>query len=340
MHADLGLFVPQNVPLYPKKDYGLCRYVISESGECESGEGSAAAPLHHSAIDRPVESTLFVFPHRARELGTFREYIVGLFAATSSLFHDRIIAFDKAARKRVSQRRDLELTDFNQFLDIKTAVIDSIGVGVVDAHREPSSGPARKQKSQACNNWNSGRCTADAGTCRGLHICNALTALTACRTELVVPIWLRAGGSGTHPAVSPFPFPYHLLIPPRWPPGAAPNDRYDPDVPAAPQAAVDDRRSRSRAGHCSGLAIDPNSSSTYTSADPEPEAKASSSQRPDLAWLGKIMAWLKAWLAWLPSSQSQHITIEEDIKIISEVPWAAGDALGSLWEMSQRGSQR
>ncbi|KAJ7921047.1 hypothetical protein B0H13DRAFT_1583500, partial [Mycena leptocephala] len=75
-------------------------------------------------------------------------------------------------RNRVAQRRDLELTDFSQFLDLKVAVIDSIGVGVVDAHREPSSGATRKPKSEACNNWNKGRCTADAGTCRRLHVCN------------------------------------------------------------------------------------------------------------------------------------------------------------------------
>ncbi|KAJ6587754.1 hypothetical protein B0H10DRAFT_1831519, partial [Mycena sp. CBHHK59/15] len=117
-------------------------------------------------------ATLFIFAHRARELSTYREYIVGLFAATSSLFQDRIIAFDKAVRKLVCQRRDIELTDFNKFLHIKTAVVDSIGVGVVDAQRESSSGAVRKPKSQACNNWNNGRCTADAGTCCRLHICN------------------------------------------------------------------------------------------------------------------------------------------------------------------------
>ncbi|KAJ7254480.1 hypothetical protein C8J57DRAFT_1518615 [Mycena rebaudengoi] len=124
------------------------------------------------AFDRMCAATLFVFAHRAKELASYREYIVGLFAATSPLFHDRIISFDKAVRKRVTQRRDVELTDFNKFIDIKTAVIDSIGVGVVDAQREPSSGPTRKVKLQPCNNWNNGRCSADAGACRRLHICN------------------------------------------------------------------------------------------------------------------------------------------------------------------------
>ncbi|KAF7354026.1 C3H1-type domain-containing protein [Mycena venus] len=124
------------------------------------------------AFDRARAATLFVFPHRAQELTDYRDYVLAMFAATNSLFHDRIITFDKAARKRVAHRRDLELTDFHQFADIKVALIDSVGVGVVDTHREPSSGAARKPKSEACNNWNKGRCTADAGTCRRLHVCN------------------------------------------------------------------------------------------------------------------------------------------------------------------------
>ncbi|KAJ7673538.1 hypothetical protein B0H17DRAFT_1208353 [Mycena rosella] len=124
------------------------------------------------AFDRMHAAMLFIFPHHARELNGYRDYIISLFAATSNLFHCRIIEFDKAARKHVTQRRDIEFTDFVKFMDIKTAVIDSIGVGVLDAQRESSSGAARKSKSEACNNWNSGRCTANAGACRRLHICN------------------------------------------------------------------------------------------------------------------------------------------------------------------------
>lgn len=124
------------------------------------------------AFGRLCAATLFIFPHRAKELTEYREYLIALFAATSPIFHDRIISFDKAARKRITQRRDIELTDFSKFMDIKTAVIDAIGVGVVDNQRESSSGAARKPKSQPCNNWNNGRCSVDAGTCRRLHICN------------------------------------------------------------------------------------------------------------------------------------------------------------------------
>ncbi|KAJ7814483.1 hypothetical protein B0H13DRAFT_1576581, partial [Mycena leptocephala] len=65
-------------------------------------------------------------------------------------------------------RRNIELTDFHKFLDIKTALIEAIGVGVVGAQREPQSA-SRKPRYEACNNY---RCAADAGRCRCPHVCN------------------------------------------------------------------------------------------------------------------------------------------------------------------------
>ncbi|KAJ7821242.1 hypothetical protein B0H13DRAFT_1558666, partial [Mycena leptocephala] len=72
-------------------------------------------------FDRMRTATLFLFPHRARELAGYRDHIIGLFTATHATFHGRIIELDKAIRKRVVQRRELELTEFHKFLDIKTA---------------------------------------------------------------------------------------------------------------------------------------------------------------------------------------------------------------------------
>ncbi|KAJ6531057.1 hypothetical protein B0H19DRAFT_850999, partial [Mycena capillaripes] len=73
------------------------------------------------AFDPMRVATLFVLPHRAEELAGYRDYIVILFAATHFSFHSRIIELDNAVRKRVSQRRDIELTDFYKLMDIKTA---------------------------------------------------------------------------------------------------------------------------------------------------------------------------------------------------------------------------
>jgi hypothetical protein len=164
---------------------GLFSTTISDERSESIGEGvelrfGTVAPtkvvgdagMWNIAFDRMGSATVFVFPHRAKELRRYREYIVGLFAATNPIFHSRIISFDQAVRKRVAQRNDIELTDFSEFADIKTAVIDSIGVGVFDAQRDPTSGVVRRPKSEACNNWNRGHCTANAGSCRRLHVCN------------------------------------------------------------------------------------------------------------------------------------------------------------------------
>jgi len=65
------------------------------------------------AWNRALRATSTAFPHRAGELAEYAEYIIGLFAATDVHFHDRVILFDKAVRRRVGTHRDLELMDFN-----------------------------------------------------------------------------------------------------------------------------------------------------------------------------------------------------------------------------------
>ncbi|KAJ7076515.1 hypothetical protein C8R43DRAFT_1118466 [Mycena crocata] len=180
------------------------------------------------AFNRLCTATLFIFPHRAKELSRYREHIIGLFAATNPLFHGRIISYDQAVRKRITQRCDLELAAFADFMDIKTAVIDSIGVGVVDAQREPSSGVARKVKAQARNNWNINRCSLgtkaltaptlsrlptanriDLSFLIRLHACLALVSFFAqCVVVVVVSVEHILGGTSTlstSTITSPYP---------------------------------------------------------------------------------------------------------------------------------------
>ncbi|KIK34826.1 hypothetical protein CY34DRAFT_69095, partial [Suillus luteus UH-Slu-Lm8-n1] len=52
------------------------------------------------------------------ELNDYGNFIHKKFAQNISKYHLCIIAFDKAIRKRVSQRRDLQLSNFNQFTDL------------------------------------------------------------------------------------------------------------------------------------------------------------------------------------------------------------------------------
>jgi hypothetical protein len=60
----------------------------------------------------------FAFPHRLDELDDYGNYIHQKFAQNVTKYHSHIIAFDKAVRKCVSWRRDLQLTDFDHFSDL------------------------------------------------------------------------------------------------------------------------------------------------------------------------------------------------------------------------------
>ena len=68
-----------------------------------------------------------------QELSTYGEYIVNLFSVTHSSVHSRVIAFDKAVRKRVGSVRNLELSDFEKYADLKIAHMDSIRVSVISS---------------------------------------------------------------------------------------------------------------------------------------------------------------------------------------------------------------
>ena len=124
------------------------------------------------AWNRACRATSMAFPHRAGELADYAEYIIALFAATDILFHDRVILFDKAVRRRVGSRRDLELTHFDKFADLRTAHMDSIGAAVVRRSPIPKVSSTSRKKQEACNRWNEGLCLLDGSQCRRLHVCN------------------------------------------------------------------------------------------------------------------------------------------------------------------------
>ena len=126
------------------------------------------------AWNRTIRATVFAFPHRLQELTSYGEYIINLFAVTHPSVHGRVIAFDKAARKRVGSVRNLELSDFEKFADLKIAHMDSIGISVAS---EGEAGPKGKQskdwkKHEPCNKWNDGKCIQEEEDCRRQHVCN------------------------------------------------------------------------------------------------------------------------------------------------------------------------
>jgi hypothetical protein len=129
------------------------------------------------AWNRAVRATAFAFPHRVHELTCYGEYIVSLFAVTHPSVHSRVIAFDKAVRKRVGSVRNLELSDYERFADLKIAHMDSIGVSVVSGSSKEKGDQKGKRgknwkKDEPCNKWNEGKCGQSEEDCRRLHVCN------------------------------------------------------------------------------------------------------------------------------------------------------------------------
>src|SRR5271168_117600 len=96
----------------------------------------------------------------------------------SSHFHSRIISFDKAVRKRVGSVRNVELSDYLKFSDLKIAHVDSVGVSACaegsakwDQTRRQKRGKGWK-RSEPCNKWNDGTCGQKEEDCRRNHVCN------------------------------------------------------------------------------------------------------------------------------------------------------------------------
>jgi hypothetical protein len=129
------------------------------------------------AWNRTVRAIVFAFPHRHQELTSYGEYIISLFSVTHSTVHGRVIAFDRAVRKRVGSVRNLELSDFEKFADLKIAHMDSIGVAVSSGPSKNDKGKGAKRgrnwkKDEACNKWNDGKCNQEEEDCRRRHVCN------------------------------------------------------------------------------------------------------------------------------------------------------------------------
>jgi hypothetical protein len=129
------------------------------------------------AWNRAVRATTFAFPHRVSELTSYGEFIVNLFSVTHPSVHSRVVAFDKAVRKRVGSVRNLELSDFEKFADLKIVHMDSIGVSVVSGSSKEKGDQKGKhgknwKKDEPCNKWNDGKCAQSEDDCRRLHVCN------------------------------------------------------------------------------------------------------------------------------------------------------------------------
>jgi hypothetical protein len=132
------------------------------------------------AWNRTVRAIAFAFPHRHQELTSYGEYIINLFSVTHPTVHTRVIAFDRAVRKRVGSVRNLELSDFEKFANLKIAHMDSIGVAISSSPSKGDKGKGTKRgntgkswkKDEPCNKWNDWKCNQEEEDCRRQHVCN------------------------------------------------------------------------------------------------------------------------------------------------------------------------
>jgi hypothetical protein len=115
----------------------------------------------------------FAFPHRRDKIADYGKSIHQKFARSEVRFHPRILAFDRAVRKRVSRRNDLELSDFNQFADLFQAHCSSIGnqSGAQDSNASSGSKHHHGNPVECCRRWNNGVCTRSATSCNFKHAC-------------------------------------------------------------------------------------------------------------------------------------------------------------------------
>ena len=91
-----------------------------------------------------------------QELTNYGEYIINFFFVTHSSVHNQIITFDKAVQKRVGSVRNLKLSNFKKFADLKIAHMDSIRISVVSGSSKDDSGKKGKRgknwkKDEPCN---------------------------------------------------------------------------------------------------------------------------------------------------------------------------------------------
>jgi len=137
-------------------------------GAAEPSRKVSTAAEWSAAWRRATRAIAFAFPHRARELDDYGDYIEGEFAAKHTSAHQRIIWYDSAVRNVVRGGQSVLLTDSQRFLNLYSAIVLPDGVqygrGTSRATR-PSSG-----RGDICRRFNDGVCKSGA-SCRYKHAC-------------------------------------------------------------------------------------------------------------------------------------------------------------------------
>ncbi|EIW83092.1 hypothetical protein CONPUDRAFT_52565 [Coniophora puteana RWD-64-598 SS2] len=137
-----------------------------------------------SAWNQAISAYVYVFPYRRDELNLYSDHINGLFGAVGPRYHHLVIAYDKAVRTYVEQRRSLTLDNIAAFDSIKISHLFSIGLhGSSSSGSRPESSGGRsgsgggsgggggKKSNEPCHRWNKGTCPNSTKSCTYKHHC-------------------------------------------------------------------------------------------------------------------------------------------------------------------------
>jgi hypothetical protein len=106
-----------------------------------------------------LSATKFIFPHRARELKEYSDYISSYFASIQPIGHLKILNLDKVIQKRVGSVSDVSLNEFNKFHYLETRYLHRHGAGKSSASskekaNDKSGTGSNWRKSDPCRMWN------------------------------------------------------------------------------------------------------------------------------------------------------------------------------------------
>jgi hypothetical protein len=118
----------------------------------------------------------YIMPHRTNELRKYGDHMSQLFSAFGTSTHGRLINYDKAVRTLVASRRDITLSDYNEFQALRIAHLDHHGSGNYqasgsasrNAETKTNKSDAAKRRKEVCRRHNLGTCP---GSCGRLHAC-------------------------------------------------------------------------------------------------------------------------------------------------------------------------
>ncbi|KAJ7934530.1 hypothetical protein B0H13DRAFT_2488363 [Mycena leptocephala] len=96
-----------------------------------------------AAWTKAAEATVFIFPHRRRELDSYRQYIMDLFTSSGEIVHPRIILLDRKLRNEVAGRRDLLLSDCRQFGHWERSFLNDNGAAYLESRPKAKDTTAR-----------------------------------------------------------------------------------------------------------------------------------------------------------------------------------------------------